>query len=209
MLRLLWRANLDERISSRLSRHNCGIGASPLAFHYRISTYVIGQATVMFCHDAVEDFARSITKKNYARASSVARYSRQFRRAAPATNSDNLERLMATSLASLHTGGSILTAPSDFREFGGVTATETLVALSDRDLLETHSILFSGDEKGNAHAPLPPDIRDLLLSTARFTEAILQLDRRVGNRQAEGLCYDALAAVKQGLRLVVWSRALE
>ena len=65
------------------------------------------------CRDAVRGFRAINHKKNYARASSLARYSRQFRRAAPATKSDNLERLMATSLASLHTGGSILTAPSD------------------------------------------------------------------------------------------------
>jgi hypothetical protein len=116
---------------------------------------------------------------------------------------------MATSLASLDRGGSTLTVPSDFREHGGVTAFETPVAVSDRDPLETCAILRSDGEKEIANARLPPDICDLLLFTARFAEAILQLDRRRADREAEGRCYDALAAVKQSLRLVVWSRGLE
>jgi hypothetical protein len=112
---------------------------------------------------------------------------------------------MATSLVSLDTGGSTLTAPSDFRD---VTAFEP-VALSDRDPLETRRFLPFGSEKENADARLPPDIRDLPRFTARFAEAILQLDRRRANLDAEGPCYDALAAVRQTLRLVVWSRGLE
>ena len=113
---------------------------------------------------------------------------------------------MATSLVSLDTGGSTLTAPSDFRD---VTAFEPPVALSDRIPLETRRFLPLGGEKENADARLPPDIRDLPLFTARFAEAILQLDRRRANHEAEGPCYDALAAVRQTLRLVVWSRGLE
>jgi hypothetical protein len=57
--------------------------------------------------------------------------------------------------------------------------------------------------------PLPADIGDLLMSTIRFCEAIMRVDLAGVNCETEGPCLDALAAVKQSLRKITWSRALE
>ena len=55
----------------------------------------------------------------------------------------------------------------------------------------------------------PEDVLDLLISTALFAKAIMQLDRDDSCRQSELQCYDALASLKGSLRRVAWSRALE
>ena len=86
--------------------------------------------------------------------------------------------MMAASLATLDAGAGTLTAPSEFREYSGVTASESPIALSDRDLVATDTIPAVGVGNETVQPPLPPDIRDLLMSTARFAEAILLLDRR-------------------------------
>jgi hypothetical protein len=57
--------------------------------------------------------------------------------------------------------------------------------------------------------PLPNDVLDLLSSAVRFAETVVQLDRTGPNYGAERLVFDALATMKQCLRQVAWSRALE
>jgi hypothetical protein len=57
---------------------------------------------------------------------------------------------------------------------------------------------------------LPPDdVLNLLIATALFARAVIQLDRDDSSRRRELQCYDALAALKLSLRRVAWSRDLE
>ncbi|MGA8172771.1 MAG: hypothetical protein WB816_18330 [Methylocystis sp.] len=116
---------------------------------------------------------------------------------------------MDAAVATNEAGANALTAPSDCRELGGVIASATPVVLTVQDVLATDTILAIGVGSEITDPPLPADIRDLLMSTARFAEAVLRLDRRGASPEADGLCYDSLAAVKLSLRRIAWSRALE
>ncbi len=81
-------------------------------------------------------------------------------------------------------------------------------ALLLRDVEETTRPGVSLAMTVSASETPPRDVLDLLASTVRFAEAVLQAERD-RSPQFERLCFDSLADLKSSIHRVVWSRNLE
>ena len=115
---------------------------------------------------------------------------------------------MLVSFAAKNVCTGVMSEPPSFIEpevFGAPSAFP-----SSKDLPEVAPAMQAIDVVSErSQAPLPADILDLLMSTAQFVEAVLQLDRSGSTFSAESACYDTLANVKRSLRQVALSRTLE
>ena len=118
-------------------------------------------------------------------------------------------RAMGEAFATSNEGQGLSHEPHGWREDGASSVVATTdVAARRTDVVAPERLALVVADMISQPAP-PADVLDLLISTARFAQAIVELDLGDPDKRAERICFDALAALKRSLRQVTWSRALE
>jgi hypothetical protein len=103
-----------------------------------------------------------------------------------------------------------ITSVKERKQFGASSLSlpgSNRISEDSSNVMPSASAIAVLDER--VQAPLPDEILELLTSTARFVEAVLQLDCAAPTFSDQSAYYDTLASVKRSLQQIAWSRALE